>query len=157
MSMRILRLSLETPIWTPFLTNIIVHCCPISCQGKEKKILKKKLKTKIYWLLWEASGLGRALDSGEIYDFVSNKWIKIQGLHQILGWLFLVFYVMGRSMFTQTATSLLDMTERYKNRDQHKRFHTHLEFTVREYNPKFISCNSRLFMISVSWCGETIV
>ncbi|KAF2310243.1 hypothetical protein GH714_007385 [Hevea brasiliensis] len=78
------------------------------------------------FVLIAIGGLGswdEPLDSGEIYDPLSNKWTEIQKLPIDFGGGFWI------------AIQTFPFPPR-----------------VYEYYPKLVSCNGRLFMLSVSWC-----
>ncbi|CAN4123110.1 unnamed protein product [Withania somnifera] len=93
------------------------------------------------------------LDSGEIYDSMSNKWTEIQRLPVDFG-IACSGVVCNGLFYVYSETDKLaayDVEKGYWVRIQTSPFPTR----VHEYHPKLIYCNSRLFMLSVSWCeGE---
>ncbi|KAK4348936.1 hypothetical protein RND71_031691 [Anisodus tanguticus] len=93
------------------------------------------------------------LDSGEIYDSMSNKWTEIQRLPVDFG-IACSGVVCNGMFYVYSETDKLaayDVEKGYLVRIQTSPFPTR----VHEYHPKLICCNSRLFMLSVSWCeGE---
>ncbi|KAI4317043.1 hypothetical protein L6164_024954 [Bauhinia variegata] len=90
------------------------------------------------------------LDSGEIYDSVSNKWTEIQRLPLDFG-VACSGVVCGRMFYVYSET---DKLAAY---DIERGFWISIQTTpfpprVHEYYPKLVSSNGRLFMLSVSWC-----
>ncbi|KAK6116792.1 hypothetical protein DH2020_049422 [Rehmannia glutinosa] len=108
---------------------------------------------RIKFVLIAVGGLGpwdEPLDSGEIYDPVSNKWTEIQRLPLDFGVACSgvvcngIFYVYSES----------DMLAGY---DVERGYWVRVQTTlsparVHEYYPKLACCKGRLFMLSVSWC-----
>nr|XP_010320469.1 F-box/kelch-repeat protein At5g42350 isoform X1 [Solanum lycopersicum] len=127
---------------------------------KPYKFVKQKSehsnKDQRRFLLIAVGGLGcwdEPLDSGEIYDSMSNKWTEIQRLPVDFGIACSgvvcngLFYVYSES----DKLAAYDVEKGYWVRIQTSPFPPR----VHEYHPKLICCNSRLFMLSVSWCeGE---
>ncbi|KAK7283465.1 hypothetical protein RIF29_13002 [Crotalaria pallida] len=105
------------------------------------------------FVLIAVGGLGswdEPLDSGEIYDSVSNKWTEIQRLPFDFG-VACSGTVCGRMFYVYSET---DKLAAY---DIERGFWIAIQTTpfpprVHEYYPKLVSCNGRLFMLSVSWC-----
>ncbi|CBI40738.3 unnamed protein product, partial [Vitis vinifera] len=90
------------------------------------------------------------LDSGEIYDSVSNKWMEIQRLPVDFG--IVCSGVVCNGMFY-----VYSETDKLAGYDIERGFWVGIQITpspprVHEYYPKLVSCNGRLFMLSVSWC-----
>ncbi|XP_061372811.1 F-box/kelch-repeat protein At5g42350-like [Gastrolobium bilobum] len=105
------------------------------------------------FLLIAVGGLGswdEPLESGEIYDSVSNKWTEIQRLPFDFG-VACSGIVCGRMFYVY---SKMDKLAAY---DIERGFWFSIQTTpvpprVHEYYPKLVSSNGRLFMLSVSWC-----
>ncbi|KAK4351839.1 hypothetical protein RND71_027357 [Anisodus tanguticus] len=127
---------------------------------KSYKFVKQKSehsnKDQRRFLLIVVGGLGcwdEPLDSGEIYDSMSNKWTDIQRLPLDFG-IPCSGVVCNGMFYVYSETDKLaayDVEKGYWVRIQTSPFPTR----VHEYHPKLICCNSRLFMLSVSWCeGE---
>lgn len=90
------------------------------------------------------------LDSGEIYDPLNDRWVGIAGLPADFG-LPCTGTVCGRKFYVYTETDKLaayDLDLGFWVGIQTNRPAPRL----REYNPKIISCGTRLFMLCVSWC-----
>ncbi|KAK3038814.1 hypothetical protein RJ639_028536 [Escallonia herrerae] len=90
------------------------------------------------------------LDSGEIYDSLSNKWMEIQRLPVDFG--VACSGVVCRGMFYVYSEN-----DKLVGYDIERGFWVGIQMTpspprVHDYYPKLISCNRRLFMLSVSWC-----
>ncbi|XP_019186709.1 PREDICTED: F-box/kelch-repeat protein At5g42350-like [Ipomoea nil] len=104
------------------------------------------------FVLIAIGGLGcwdEPLDSGEIYDSVSNKWTEIPRLPVEFG-IACSGVVCNRMFYVYSETDKLaafDIEGGYWIG-----IHTTLPPRVHEYNPRLISCNDRLLMLSVSWC-----
>nr|KYP64869.1 F-box/kelch-repeat protein At5g42360 family [Cajanus cajan] len=98
-------------------------------------------------------GLGswdEPLDSGEIYDSVSNKWTEIPRLPFDFG-VARSGTVCGRMFYVFSETDTLAAY------DIERGFWVAIQTTpipprVHEYYPKLVSSNGRLFLLSVSWC-----
>ncbi|XP_076884649.1 F-box/kelch-repeat protein At5g42360-like [Bidens hawaiensis] len=105
------------------------------------------------FLIMAAGGVGswdEPLDSCEIYDSLTNKWTEIQRLPVDFGVICSGTFCNG--MFY--GYSETDNLAAYNiERGYWVRIHsTSLPARVHEYHPKIISCENRLFMVSVSWC-----
>lgn len=101
-------------------------------------------------------GLGswdEPLDSGELYDFVSNKWTEIPRLPVDFG-------VACSGVVCSGIFYVYSETDKLVGYDVERGYWVRIQTTpspprVHEYYPKLISCGGRLFMLSVSWCeGE---
>nr|GME01102.1 F-box/kelch-repeat protein At5g42350-like [Ipomoea batatas] len=98
-------------------------------------------------------GLGcwdEPLDSGEIYDSVSNKWTEIPRLPVEFG-------VACSSVVCKGLFYVYSETDKLAAFDIERGYWIGIRTSpspprVHEYHPKLISCNGRLFMLSVSWC-----
>ncbi|CAH9094810.1 unnamed protein product [Cuscuta europaea] len=108
------------------------------------------------FILIAVGGLGswdEPLDSGEIYDSVSNKWTEIQRLPVDFGTVCSGVVCKGMFYVYSETDNLaaFDIETGYWLRIQTNPSPTH----VHEYRPKLISCGERLLLLSVSWCeGE---
>ncbi|PWA94330.1 F-box domain, cyclin-like protein [Artemisia annua] len=105
------------------------------------------------FLIIAVGGVGswdEPLESCEIYDSSSNKWMEIQRLPVDLG--VVCSGVVCNSMFYVYSEidnlAVYDMQMGYWVRIQTNALPTR----VHEYYPKLISHDKRLFMVSVSWC-----
>jgi F-box domain/Kelch motif len=90
------------------------------------------------------------LDSGEIYDPLNDRWVDIAGLPADFG-LPCTGTVCGRKFYVYTE---IDKLAAY---DLDLGFWVGIQTNrpaprLREYNPKIVSCQNRLFMLCVSWC-----
>ncbi|KAG8369290.1 hypothetical protein BUALT_Bualt15G0136000 [Buddleja alternifolia] len=122
------------------------------------KFVKQKSETSFSksgkkFVMIAVGGLGswdEPLDSGEIYDPVSNKWTEIQRVPLDFGVAcsgvvcFGIFYVYSEN-------------DKLAGYDIEKGYWVRIQTTpsparVHEYYPKLISCKGRVFMLSVSWC-----
>lgn len=105
------------------------------------------------FVLIAVGGLGswdEPLDSGEIYDSGSNKWTEIQRLPSDLG-VACSGVVCGGMFYVYSETDKLaayNIERGFWIAIQTSPFPPR----VHEYYPKLISCNGRLFVLSVSWC-----
>ncbi|XP_002510700.2 F-box/kelch-repeat protein At5g42350 [Ricinus communis] len=105
------------------------------------------------FVLIAVGGLGswdEPLDSGEIYDPVSNKWTEIQKLS-------IDFGVVCSGVICNGIFYVYSETDKLMGYDIERGFWVAIQTfsfppRVHEYYPKLVSCNSRLFMLSVSWC-----
>ncbi|XVF35812.1 hypothetical protein REPUB_Repub19eG0003000 [Reevesia pubescens] len=105
------------------------------------------------FVLIAIGGLGswdEPLDSGEIYDSVSNKWTEIQKLPVDFG--VVCAGVVCKGMFYVCSEN-----DKLAGYDIERGFWIGIQTStfpprVHEYYPKLVSCNGRLFMLSVSWC-----
>lgn len=125
---------------------------------KSYKFIKHKndhLGMKGYrrFVLIAVGGLGpwdEPLDSGEIYDSISNKWTEIQRLP-------LDFGVISSGVVCNGMFYVYSETDKLAGYDIERGFWVGIQTTpfpprVHEYYPKLVSCNGRLFMLSVLWC-----
>ncbi|KAF5207475.1 F-box/kelch-repeat protein [Thalictrum thalictroides] len=92
------------------------------------------------------------LDSGEIYDPVSNKWIEIGRLPGDFG-------VVCSGAVCKGLFYVYSETDKLAAYDLERCMWFTIQTTqspsrIHEYYPKLISCNFRLFMLSVSWCEQ---
>lgn len=118
--------------------------------GKQKSDQSKDCRR---FVMIAVGGLGswdEPLDSGEIYDSVSNKWVEIQRLPVDFG--IVCAGVVCNGMFY-----VYSETDRLAAFDIERGFWIGIQTTpfpprVHEYYPKLVSCDGRLFMLSVSWC-----
>lgn len=90
------------------------------------------------------------LDSGEIYDSLSNKWTEIQRLPVDMG-------VVCSGVVCKGIFYVYSETDKLAGYDIERGFWIGIQTTpfpprVHEYYPKLVSSNGRLFMLSVSWC-----
>lgn len=148
------RLSLRREPGSGFNENEI-SSLPHRKQGKfvrQKGDLSNTTDCRRFVLI-AVGGLGswdEPLDSGEIYDSVSNKWMEIQRLPVDFG--IVCSGVVCNGMFY-----VYSETDRLAGYDIERGFWVGIQITpspprVHEYYPKLVSCNGRLFMLSVSWC-----
>ncbi|KAI3757341.1 hypothetical protein L6452_04877 [Arctium lappa] len=105
------------------------------------------------FLIIAVGGVGswdEPLDSCEIYDSSSNKWMEIQRVPGDFG--VVCSAVVCGGMFY--VYSEMDNLAAYDiERGYWVGIHTStLPARVHEYYPKLVSCDKRLFMVSVSWC-----
>lgn len=125
---------------------------------KTHKVIKQKnessnSKSSKKFIIIAVGGLGswdEPLDSGEIYDPVSNKWTDIQKLPLDFG-IACSGVVCNGVFYVYSETDKLagyDIETGHWVRIQTAPFPPR----VHEYHPKLISCKGRLFMLSVSWC-----
>lgn len=90
------------------------------------------------------------LDSGEIYDSVSNKWTEIQRLP-------LDFGVVCSGVVCGGMFYVYSETDKLAAYNIERGFWIAIETSpspprVHEYYPKLVASKGRLFMLSVSWC-----
>lgn len=148
------RLSLRREPGSGFNENEI-SSLPHRKQGKfvrQKGDLSNTTDCRRFVLI-AVGGLGswdEPLDSGEIYDSVSNKWMEIQRLPVDFG--IVCSGVVCNGMFY-----VYSETDKLAGYDIERGFWVGIQITpspprVHEYYPKLVSCNGRLFMLSVSWC-----
>lgn len=105
------------------------------------------------YVLIVVGGLGtweEPLNSGELYDPVSNKWTDIQRLP-------LDFGIACSGVVCKSVFYVYSESDKLAGYDVERGYWVRIqtEFPpprVHEYHPKLISCSSRLFMLSVSWC-----
>ncbi|KAI3807765.1 hypothetical protein L1987_23699 [Smallanthus sonchifolius] len=141
------RLSVRRQLRYPFdETEVSVRPKTENPSGKDSR----------RFLIITVGGVGswdEPLDSCEIYDSLSNKWTEIQRLPVDFGPVCSGTFCNG-SFYAYSETDNLaayDVERGYWVRTQT----TTLPLRVHEYYPTIISCEKRLFMVSVSWCeGE---
>ncbi|KAJ6921069.1 F-box/kelch-repeat protein [Populus alba x Populus x berolinensis] len=100
------------------------------------------------FVLIAVGGLGswdEPLDSGEIYDPITNKWTRNPEVAY-------GFWVICNGMFY-----VYSETDKLMGYDIERGFWMAIQSSpfpprVQEYYPKLVSCNGQLFMLSVSWC-----
>ncbi|EOY15312.1 Galactose oxidase/kelch repeat superfamily protein [Theobroma cacao] len=105
------------------------------------------------FVLIAVGGLGswdEPLDSGEIYDSVSNKWTEIQKLP-------IDFGVVCAGVVCNGMFYVCSENDKLAGYDIDRGFWIGIQTStfpprVHEYSPKLVSCNGRLLMLSVSWC-----
>ncbi|GFZ10546.1 Galactose oxidase/kelch repeat superfamily protein [Actinidia rufa] len=106
------------------------------------------------FVLIAVGGLGswdEPLDSGEIYDSVSNKWTEIQRLP-------IDFGAVCSGVVCDGMFYVYSENDKLAGYDIERGYWVGIQTfpspppRVLEYYPKLIACNSRLFMLSVSWC-----
>ncbi|CAM8912582.1 unnamed protein product [Rhodiola kirilowii] len=98
-------------------------------------------------------GLGpwdEALDSGEMYDSLSNKWVEIQRLP-------LDFGTVCSGVVCSGLFYVYSEADKLAAYDIERGFWVSIQTapspsSIHGYTPKLISCSSRFFMLSVSWC-----
>ncbi|KAL5778383.1 hypothetical protein ACOSP7_011309 [Xanthoceras sorbifolium] len=105
------------------------------------------------FVLIALGGLGswdEPLDSGEIYDSISNKWTEIQRLPVDFG-------IVCSGVVCNGIFYVYSETDKLAGYDIERGFWIGIQTSpfpsrVHEYYPKLVSCGGRLFMLSVSWC-----
>lgn len=105
------------------------------------------------FVLIAVGGLGswdEPLDSGEIYDSASNKWSEIQKLPVNFG-------VVCAGVVCNGMFYVYSEADKLAGYDIERGFWIAIQTSpfpsrVLEFRPKLVSCNNRLFMLSVSWC-----
>ncbi|PKI55098.1 hypothetical protein CRG98_024389 [Punica granatum] len=105
------------------------------------------------FVLIAVGGLGswdEPLDSGEIYDSASNKWIEITQLP-------LDFGIACSGAVCNGIFYVYSENDRLAGYDIERGYWIQIQIgpfppRVHEYYPKVVSCNRQLFMLSVSWC-----
>uniref|UniRef100_A0A251SDG0 Putative galactose oxidase/kelch repeat superfamily protein n=1 Tax=Helianthus annuus TaxID=4232 RepID=A0A251SDG0_HELAN len=105
------------------------------------------------FLIIAVGGVGswdEPLDSCEVYDSSSNKWTEVQRLPVDFGVVCSTTFCNGLFYAYSESDNLAayDIERGYWFRIQT----TTLPPRVHEYYPTIISCENRLFMVSVSWC-----
>ncbi|XP_071711546.1 F-box/kelch-repeat protein At5g42350-like [Rutidosis leptorrhynchoides] len=114
--------------------------------------LNKKDSIKRF-LIMAVGGVGswdEPLDSCEIFDSLCNKWTEIQRLPADFG-------VACSGVFCNKMFYVYSETDNLAGYDIERGYWVRVQTTmlparVHEYYPKLISCENRLFMVSVSWC-----
>lgn len=126
--------------------------CKFTRQNHESSSSKGSRK----FVMIAVGGLGswdEALDSGEIYDSVSNKWTDIQRVP-------LDFGVACSGVVCNAVFYVYSETNQLAGYDIERGYWIRIQTIsspprVHEYYPKLVSCKGRLLMLSVSWCeGE---
>ncbi|GAB2300468.1 hypothetical protein Dimus_034510 [Dionaea muscipula] len=105
------------------------------------------------YVLIAVGGLGswdEPLDSGEMYDPVSNKWIEIPKLPVDFG-------NVCSGVACNGVFFVYSGTDKLAGYDIERGYWFGIQTApsparVHEYYPKLVSCNGRVFMLSVSWC-----
>ncbi|XP_010494173.1 PREDICTED: F-box/kelch-repeat protein At5g42350-like [Camelina sativa] len=92
------------------------------------------------------------LDSGEIYDSATNTWSEIQRLPMGFG-------VVCCGIICNGIFYAYSENDKLSGYDIERGFWIAIQTSpipprVHEFYPKLVSCNQRLFMLSVSWCDE---
>ncbi|GAB4828447.1 hypothetical protein Ancab_035444 [Ancistrocladus abbreviatus] len=122
---------------------------------RQKADHSNTVKDSRRFVLIAVGGLGswdEPLDSGEVYDSVSNKWVEIPKLPVDFG-VVCSGVVCNGFFFVYSANDKLagyDIERGYWLGIQTAPPPAH----VHDYYPKLVSCNGRVFMLSVSWCDE---
>ncbi|GAV88147.1 F-box domain-containing protein [Cephalotus follicularis] len=148
------RLSLRRQYGTAFDENE----CSLLPNRKSHKFIRQKndqenLKGFKRFVLIAVGGLGswdEPLDSGEIYDSLSNKWIDIQRLP-------IDFGIVCSGVVCKGIFYVYSEADKLAGYDIERGFWMGFQTSpfpprVNEYYPKLVSCNGQLFMFSVSWC-----
>ncbi|XP_021717748.1 F-box/kelch-repeat protein At5g42350-like [Chenopodium quinoa] len=131
-----------------FLAPMKKQCRPLRHRSETSSLRESKR-----FVLIAIGGLGswdEPLDSGELYDSVSNKWIEIPKLPVDFG-------IVCSGVVCNGTFFVYSESDKLAGYDVERGFWTVVQTTpspprVHEYYPKLVSCNSRLFMLSVSWC-----
>ncbi|CAI0381639.1 unnamed protein product [Linum tenue] len=105
------------------------------------------------FVLIAVGGLGpwdEPLDSGEIYDPLTNKWSEIQRLPVDFG-------AVSSGVVCNGIFYVYSEIDKLMGYDIEKGFWIGIQTSpfpprVHEYCPKLVASNGRLFMLSVSWC-----
>ncbi|KAL1225079.1 F-box/kelch-repeat protein [Cardamine amara subsp. amara] len=92
------------------------------------------------------------LESGEIYDSATNTWSEIQRLPMDFG-------VVCCGIICNGIFYAYSENDKLSGYDIERGFWIAIQTSpipprVHEFYPKLVSCNHRLFMLSVSWCDE---
>ncbi|AED94799.1 unnamed protein product [Arabidopsis thaliana] len=92
------------------------------------------------------------LDSGEIYDSATNTWSEMQRLPMGFG-------VVSCGIICNGIFYAYSENDKLSGYDIERGFWITIQTSpipprVHEFYPKLVSCNHRLFMLSVSWCDE---
>nr|KJB14207.1 hypothetical protein B456_002G114500 [Gossypium raimondii] len=103
--------------------------------------------------IYIVGGLGswdEPLNSGEIYDSLSNKWTEIQKLP-------IDFGVVCAGVVCNGMFYVCSENDKLAGYDIERGFWIGIQTSafpphVHEYYPKLVSCNGSLFLLSVSWC-----
>ncbi|GLT58837.1 hypothetical protein SLA2020_316990 [Shorea laevis] len=124
-----------------------------SCRLMRQRSEQSNMRGYRRFVLIAVGGLGswdEPLDSGEIYDSALNKWIEIQKLP-------IDFGIVCSGVVCHLMFYVYSETDKLAGYDIERGFWIAIQTSpypprVREYHPKLVSCNGRLFMLSVSWC-----
>ncbi|GMH27361.1 hypothetical protein Nepgr_029204 [Nepenthes gracilis] len=92
------------------------------------------------------------LDSGEMYDSLSNKWVEIPKLPGDFG-------IACSGVVCNGVFLVYSGTDKLAGYDVERDYWFGIDTAtspsrVLEYYPKLVSCDGRVFMLSVSWCDE---
>ncbi|XP_074263787.1 F-box/kelch-repeat protein At5g42350-like [Silene latifolia] len=126
---------------------------------KQRRPLRQRTETSSLrdggkrFVLIAIGGLGswdEPLDSGEIYDSMSNKWTEIQKLPVDFG-------IVCSGVVCDKTFFVYSESDKLAGYDIERGYWVVIQTTpspprVHEYYPKLICCGTRLFMLSVSWC-----
>ncbi|KAI4321682.1 hypothetical protein MLD38_035035 [Melastoma candidum] len=121
-----------------------------------QKIDQSSTKNSRRFLLITVGGLGswdEPLDSAEIYDSASNKWTEIQKLPADFG-------IACSGTSCSGIFYVYSETDKLAGYDVERGYWIGIQTDpipprINEYFPQLVSCQGRLFMLSVSWCeGE---
>ncbi|CAI9762997.1 unnamed protein product [Fraxinus pennsylvanica] len=118
-----------------------------------QKTENSRIKNRRKFVMIAVGGLGswdEPLDSGEIYDSVSNKWTEIQRPP-------LEFGVACSGVIFNGIFYVYSESDKVAGYDIERGYWVRIQTTpcpprVHEYYPKLVLCNDQLFMLSVSWC-----
>ncbi|KAG9442562.1 hypothetical protein H6P81_018416 [Aristolochia fimbriata] len=131
---------------------------PVESFRKSFKLVKHEVdhsdrKNCMRFILIAVGGQGlwdEPLDTGEIYDPVSNKWLEIARLPGDFGVVSSGIVCKGR-FYAYSETNKLAAYD--IEQGQWVLIQTsHFPPRLHEYHPKLVSCNDRLLMLCVSWC-----
>lgn len=124
------------------------------CRPLRQRSESSNMRDSKRFVLIAIGGLGswdEPLDSGEIYDSMSNKWIEMQKLPADFG-IVCSGVVCNSVFFVYSESDKLAGYDIERGGCWVVIQTTPFPPRVHEYYPKLVSCNSRLFMLSVSWC-----
>ncbi|KAL3505506.1 hypothetical protein ACH5RR_035347 [Cinchona calisaya] len=128
------------------MPNMKLHKFP----GHRGEYTNKDHKRHVMIVVGGLGSWDEPLDSGELYDFVSNKWTEIPRLPVDFG-------VACSGVLCNGIFYVYSETDKLVGYDVERGYWVRIQTTpspprVHEYYPKLISCSGRLFMLSVSWC-----
>lgn len=123
------------------------------CRPLRQRSENSNLRDCRRFVLIAIGGLGswdEPLDSGEIYDSISNKWADIPKLP-------IDFGITCSGVVCNGTFFVYSESDKLAGYDIQRGYWVVFQTTpspprVHEYYPKLVSCNNRLFMLSVSWC-----